>query len=208
MESKATTSTTGGSRCMVLVVCVISLLACALSPVAGMSMPSACSACSLVMQPLQKRLDEEKIGEKLIDLRNRLDPHGQRQGKQIEYKNSELRVETLLDDLCAGEFKNVSFVQSDPKPATDGSLKSVWRSVSEKARKGKNRGYHEKQQRKFEGYCAFLFDEYEDEVTKIIRQFEKGKGISVVDQFCADFIKVCERTTPATETKNDDDAEL
>ena len=170
-------------------------------------MPSACSACSLVMQPLQKRLDEEKIGEKVIDLRNRLDPHGQRQGKQIAYKDSELRVETLLDDLCSEEFKDVSFVQNEPKPATDGSLKSVWKSVSQKARKGKHKAYHEKQQRKFEGYCAFLFDEHEDEVAKIIRQFEKGKGISVADQFCTDFLNVCEldsaSASPATEKKDE-----
>lgn len=35
-----------------------------------------------------------------VDLRGRLDPDGQRMGKLIEYKNSELRLENILENTC------------------------------------------------------------------------------------------------------------
>ena len=180
---------------MLAYVCVVVMSA--VPRAAAMKMPSACSACELAIGSLQERLENEKMGEKTIDLRNRLDPHGQRQGKTIEYKDSETRIEALTGELCAEEFKDVSFVQSDAHATTNGSTTSVWKSVSSQARKGKNKAYHEKQQRKFEGYCAFLFDEYEEEFARLIRGFEKGKGMSVTDAFCIDFLKVCTRADAA-----------
>ena len=99
------------------------------------------------------------MGEKNIDLRNRLNPQGQREGKQIEYKDSELRVETLLEDVC-NEFATVSYVQSSDPQNKSGEAVREWKEVSSKARKGKNAAYHKKMQDKFKSYCAFLLDEH------------------------------------------------
>lgn len=102
---------------------------------------------------------QEKIGEKNIDLRNRLNPRGQREGKQVEYKDSELRVVTLVEGIC-DEFSTISYVQSaDPQNKTGETIKE-WKEVSSKARKGKNAAYHTKMQQKFMSYCAFLLDEH------------------------------------------------
>ncbi|PIA46699.1 hypothetical protein AQUCO_01500321v1 [Aquilegia coerulea] len=58
-----------------------------------------CAACNAVAEELEIGLSNEKPRNHL-DLRNRLDSKGQRQGKVIDYRVSELRVVELLDGLC------------------------------------------------------------------------------------------------------------
>ena len=58
-----------------------------------------CAACRAVAGELEFELSKEKPRNHL-DMRHRLDSKGQRQGKLIDYRVSELRVVELLDDLC------------------------------------------------------------------------------------------------------------
>ncbi|KNA09295.1 hypothetical protein SOVF_154820 [Spinacia oleracea] len=63
------------------------------------SIEDKCAACHAVAKELDHGLANEKPRNHL-DLRNRLDSKGQRRGKVIDYRVSELRVVELLDGLC------------------------------------------------------------------------------------------------------------
>ncbi|KAK7815430.1 protein canopy-1 [Quercus suber] len=58
-----------------------------------------CAACNAVAEELEYGLSNEKPRNHL-DMRHRLDSKGQRKGKVIDYRVSELRVVELLDGLC------------------------------------------------------------------------------------------------------------
>ncbi|KAM0887454.1 hypothetical protein ACQ4PT_029030 [Festuca glaucescens] len=58
-----------------------------------------CAACKAVAAELEIGMSSEKPRNHL-DLRNRLNSKGQREGKVIDYRVSELRIVELLDDLC------------------------------------------------------------------------------------------------------------
>uniref|UniRef100_A0ACD5V8D9 Uncharacterized protein n=1 Tax=Avena sativa TaxID=4498 RepID=A0ACD5V8D9_AVESA len=58
-----------------------------------------CAACKAVAAELEIGISSEKPRNHL-DLRNRLNSKGQREGKVIDYRVSELRIVELLDDLC------------------------------------------------------------------------------------------------------------
>uniref|UniRef100_A0A2P2KWQ0 DUF3456 domain-containing protein n=1 Tax=Rhizophora mucronata TaxID=61149 RepID=A0A2P2KWQ0_RHIMU len=58
-----------------------------------------CAACNAVAEELEIGLSNEKPRNHL-DMRHRLDSKGQREGKLIDYRVSELRVVELLDGLC------------------------------------------------------------------------------------------------------------
>ncbi|KAJ1427409.1 hypothetical protein SESBI_09660 [Sesbania bispinosa] len=58
-----------------------------------------CAACKAVAEELEIGLSSERPRNHL-DMRHRLDSKGQREGKLIDYRVSELRVVELLDGLC------------------------------------------------------------------------------------------------------------
>ncbi|KAM0912626.1 hypothetical protein ACQ4PT_012683 [Festuca glaucescens] len=58
-----------------------------------------CAVCKAVAAELEIGMSSEKPRNHL-DLRNRLNSKGQREGKVIDYRVSELRIVELLDDLC------------------------------------------------------------------------------------------------------------
>ncbi|WZZ08338.1 hypothetical protein YC2023_094259 [Brassica napus] len=65
----------------------------------GVSVDDKCSACNAVaVCSLGISLDEKPRNH--LDLRNRLNSKGQREGKVIDYRMSDLRVVDLLDGLC------------------------------------------------------------------------------------------------------------
>lgn len=61
-----------------------------------------CSACRGVGRSLAAalRADRESVDQKVVDMRGRLDSKGQRYGKRISYRESELRFEELLEGVC------------------------------------------------------------------------------------------------------------
>jgi len=76
------------------------LLAAVLAAAASASaIGDKCAACKAVAAELEIGISSEKPRNHL-DLRNRLNSKGQREGKVIDYRVSELRVVELLDGLC------------------------------------------------------------------------------------------------------------
>ncbi|KAF7077273.1 hypothetical protein CFC21_081843 [Triticum aestivum] len=78
------------------------LLAAVFAAAAGASASAIgdkCAACKAVASELEIGISSEKPRNHL-DLRNRLNSKGQREGKVIDYRVSELRIVELLDDLC------------------------------------------------------------------------------------------------------------
>ncbi|KAJ6399760.1 hypothetical protein OIU77_020336 [Salix suchowensis] len=63
------------------------------------SIDDKCAACNAVAEEIENGLSNEKPRNHL-DMRHRLDSKGQRRGKVIDYRVSELRVVELLDGLC------------------------------------------------------------------------------------------------------------
>ncbi|OVA00641.1 protein of unknown function DUF3456 [Macleaya cordata] len=63
------------------------------------SVDDKCAACNAVAEELELGLSNEKPRNHL-DMRHRLDSKGQRKGKVIDYRVSELRIVELLDGLC------------------------------------------------------------------------------------------------------------
>ncbi|KAJ6336450.1 hypothetical protein OIU78_012947 [Salix suchowensis] len=63
------------------------------------SIDDKCAACNAVAEEIEYGLSNEKPRNHL-DMRHRLDSKGQRKGKVIDYRVSELRVVELLDGLC------------------------------------------------------------------------------------------------------------
>jgi hypothetical protein len=69
------------------------------SAASASSIGDKCAACKAVAAELEIGISSEKPRNHL-DLRNRLNSKGQREGKVIDYRVSELRVVELLDGLC------------------------------------------------------------------------------------------------------------
>ncbi|MEW5300402.1 MAG: hypothetical protein WDW36_003335 [Sanguina aurantia] len=77
--------------------------------VPSLAIEAKCSACKAVAAELQRRISLEKPRNHL-DMRHRLDSTGQRYGKVISYKVSELRAVELMDNLCS-EMKDYSLLK-------------------------------------------------------------------------------------------------
>lgn len=185
---------TVGVNCFIVVIIVV--IQNCLNMTMAMKIQAECSACEEVLDILQARLEEEKPGETTIDLRNRLDANGQRQGKKVEYKNSELRVTNLLDELCRElRFHSVTTNKSEDVDR--------WRRMKEHVRKGQNEAFHKRMSAKLESYCAFLLDEYEDEISTYIREYEMGDDI--VDKFCTTFLQACPETSHADKNASNEE---
>ena len=117
---------------------------------------------------LSSRIKEEKpAGD--VDLRNRLDPNGQRQGKYIPYAQSEMRVHALTDKVC-DDLSMWRFHKADnewlPHERTRGLdlLNPLLKSQGEEEGK------------RLQQYCHRILDDNEDEISKAIRRgkFELG----------------------------------
>eukprot|EP00879_Flechtneria_rotunda_P005224 GHRR01005507.1.p1 GENE.GHRR01005507.1~~GHRR01005507.1.p1 ORF type:complete len:301 (+),score=79.80 GHRR01005507.1:153-1055(+) len=82
-----------------------------------------CSACEAVAAELQRRLDAETPRTHL-DMRHRLDKDGNRYGKVINYKVSELRAVNLLDDLCSVMEQYTIITQEPGHSSSSGNNKN------------------------------------------------------------------------------------
>ena len=82
-----------------LVLALSALVALARGPIGSLAIESKCTACAAVAAELGGALEAERPRNHL-DLRGRLDSKGQRYGKLIDYKVSELRFVELLENLC------------------------------------------------------------------------------------------------------------
>jgi TLR4 regulator and MIR-interacting MSAP len=115
---------------------------------------------------LQLLLDAE-LPRDPLDFRGRLDSKGERYGKVLDFRHSELRVVELLDGLCskmgdyalwvpeaegrAAEWVRVSGDRKHEEAAADPTLQGASAKVKALSRE-------------IEGFCAVLIESAEDEV--------------------------------------------
>lgn len=151
----------------------------------GQRMQAKCSACRAVARELAVRLDKEKPRNHL-DMRHRLDKHGNRYGKVIDYKLSELRLIELLDDLCDG-LTGYEFAPEDKNSSTP----ARWAKTSElNVNRGFDRHRLSEDSKLLASFCGGLIEQYEDDVTHAIRAAQiDANGIS--DFLCHELSKYC-----------------
>eukprot|EP00192_Tetraselmis_astigmatica_P019624 CAMPEP_0117657066 /NCGR_PEP_ID=MMETSP0804-20121206/5134_1 /TAXON_ID=1074897 /ORGANISM="Tetraselmis astigmatica, Strain CCMP880" /LENGTH=196 /DNA_ID=CAMNT_0005463499 /DNA_START=107 /DNA_END=697 /DNA_ORIENTATION=- len=172
-----------GFRCGSTLLLAAFLLA-ALTPVA-VAIESKCSACEAVASEFQRRLDKE-VPRNHLDMRHRLDGNGNRYGKVIPYKESELRVHDLLDDLC-DEMDRYILVKDNVmtwvKVTGEGSTK-----IATAQRPGK--AEEKEQRRSLKSYCGHMLDNVEEDLSAAIREGETD-NTSARDLMCRVLTKPC-----------------
>ena len=128
----------------VLVLALTALVALARGPIGTLAIESKCTACAAVAAELGGALESERPRNHL-DMRGRLDSKGQRYGKLIDYKVSELRFVELLENLC------------EDVASSYGYTVGVWRKGP------KPKGAQGKAMRaELSGYCHRLVEEQEE----------------------------------------------
>lgn len=154
-----------------------------------------CMHCKAIGAEMQRRLEAERPRNH-IDLRHRLDSKGQRYGKVIDYKVSELRAVELLDGLCASmNHYELMYLQGNE---TEAGHKG-WNWIKVKGA-GKQAGIEskfeiQKQEMKsrqidLESYCGRVMEQHEERLEHAITggEFEK---VSVTEYLCMRSLKVC-----------------
>ncbi|OMO51254.1 hypothetical protein COLO4_37754 [Corchorus olitorius] len=114
-----------------------------------------CAACNAVAAELEIQLSKEKPRNHL-DMRNRLDSKGQRQGKVIDYRMSELRAVELLDGLCE-KMQDYTLEKID-------SSRRVWIKVDNWEILTIDKQEAKAHSKDISSYCGRLLEETEDEV--------------------------------------------
>ncbi|PIA46698.1 hypothetical protein AQUCO_01500321v1 [Aquilegia coerulea] len=157
-----------------------------------------CAACNAVAEELEIGLSNEKPRNHL-DLRNRLDSKGQRQGKVIDYRVSELRVVELLDGLC----EKMQEYTLDKL----GSTRREWVRVDDwdnlSIGKQEARAYS----KDISSYCGRLLEDTEDKLAELIKKGSVGVG-DVSKVLCQDLSRHCSKTRTSqdlTEEQEEDD---
>uniref|UniRef100_A0A1D1XCZ0 Protein canopy-1 n=1 Tax=Anthurium amnicola TaxID=1678845 RepID=A0A1D1XCZ0_9ARAE len=146
------------------------------------SIDDKCAACNAVAVELERGLSNEKPRNHL-DMRHRLDSKGQREGKIIDYKVSELRVVELLDGLCE-KMQDYTLKKSD-------SVKQEWIKVED----WDNLEYVYKQEahaysKDISSYCGRLLEETEDKLAELIKRGSVKAG-EVSKVLCQELSKHC-----------------
>ncbi|KAM5573894.1 hypothetical protein ABKV19_013435 [Rosa sericea] len=153
------------------------------------SIDDKCAACNAVAEELEWGLSKEKPRNHL-DMRHRLDSQGQRRGKVIDYRVSELRVVELLDGLC-------DKMQDYTLPKID-SNRQEWIKVDNwdnlTIDKQEARAYS----KDISTYCGRLLEETEDEIAELIKKGSLGVG-DVSKVLCEDLSKHCSKTSASRE---------
>ncbi|RYR41370.1 hypothetical protein Ahy_A08g037767 isoform A [Arachis hypogaea] len=130
-----------------------------------------------------------------LDMRHRLDSKGQRQGKLIDYRVSELRVVELLDDLCD---KMQDYTLKDD---TNEWYKVVsWELLSNKQ---EAKAYA----KDISTYCGRLLEETEDEFAELIKKGSVKVG-EVSKVLCQDLSKHCSQRSISEKGEDNGNGEL
>ncbi|CAK8569195.1 unnamed protein product [Lathyrus sativus] len=158
-----------------------------------------CAACKAVAGELEIGLSREKPRNHL-DMRHRLDSKGQRQGKLIDYRISELRVVDLLDGLCDKMQDYTLRIFPDSHE---------WYKVGNWDNLKTNKQEAKAYSKDISSYCGRLLEETEDELTELIKKGSVKVG-DVSKVLCQDLSKHCNQTSVSREAEvdvDDDDNE-
>ncbi|KAL6995993.1 hypothetical protein U1Q18_006131 [Sarracenia purpurea var. burkii] len=138
----------------------VGAVACLLTILAIFSIASSiddkCAACNAVAEELELGLSNEKPRNHL-DMRHRLDSKGQRKGKVIDYRVSELRVVELLDGLCE-KMQDYTLKKVD-------TAKQEWVKVDDWDNLTNDKQEARAYSKDISTYCGRLLEETEDEVS-------------------------------------------
>ncbi|KAH0468703.1 hypothetical protein IEQ34_001935 [Dendrobium chrysotoxum] len=149
----------------------------------GFTMEDKCSACNTIAGEIQIGLSNEKPRNHL-DMRHRLDSKGQREGKVIDYRVSDLRVVELLDGLCE-KMQDYTLEKLD----TDEEIwvrVNDWDNLPADKDKQEARAYS----KYISSFCGRLLEETEDELAELIKKGGlKPEQLSKV--LCQDLSKHC-----------------
>jgi len=149
MELRAATHRSGALLLLAAVLAAASSSACGIG--------DKCAACKAVAAELEIGISSEKPRNH-VDLRNRLNSKGQREGKVIDYRVSELRVVELLDGLCD---KMQDYTLQKLESGEKGWVKVTdWNSFQTE-KKAAARAHS----KNLSGFCGRLLEETEDEVS-------------------------------------------
>ncbi|KAI4317044.1 hypothetical protein L6164_024955 [Bauhinia variegata] len=153
-----------------------------------------CAACKAVAQELEHQLSNERPRNHL-DMRHRLDSKGQRKGKVIDYRVSELRVVELLDGLC--------------EKMQDYTLKKInsnryeWFKVDSWDNLTSNKQEARAYSKDISSYCGRLLEQTEDELAELIKKGSVQVG-DVSKVLCQDLSKHCKQISASHQTEDDD----
>nr|XP_043637047.1 protein seele [Erigeron canadensis] len=161
----------------------------------GHSIHDKCRACNAVAEELELGMMKEKPKNHL-DMRHRLDSTGQRRGKVIDYRVSELRVTDLLDGLC-DKMQDYTLQKID-------SNKKLWMKVDDwddiTSNKQESRAYS----KEISSYCGRLLEETEDELAELIMKgsFKVGEVSKIL---CHDLSNHCKQSSENHQSSHDDE---
>ncbi|XP_071901351.1 uncharacterized protein [Coffea arabica] len=141
---------------------------------AGLSIDDKCAACTAIAERPRNHLD----------MRHRLDAKGQRQGKVIDYRVSELRVVDLLDGLCE-KMQDYTLEKVD-------SSTQVWMKVDNWDILKTNRQEARAHSKAISSFCGRLLEETEDELSELIKKGSVKAG-SVSKVLCEDLGRYCDQ---------------
>ncbi|XP_057794708.1 uncharacterized protein LOC131010994 [Salvia miltiorrhiza] len=171
----------------------ILLIAISILAASAYGIEDKCAACNAIAMELERGLSNEKPRNHL-DMRHRLDSKGQRQGKLIDYRVSELRVVELLDGLCEN-------MQDYTLEKVDSSRQ--WIKVKDwdnlKTNKQEARAYS----KDISSFCGRLLEETEDELSERIKKGSVKAG-EVSKVLCQDISRYCSQTSGNGETVDDE----
>jgi hypothetical protein len=183
------------------------LLACWVGTVAGgLNSDLKCSGCSAVVDEIGEALKKE-MPQQDLDLRARLNSGGERLGKVVDWKMSELRALELMDGLCEQVAEKYTVAEGsqfysrvkakddiqngklhvnigDDKGSTGfGDLSDMLKNLNKQMTpEGK------KIKRELRVYCDSLLEEHEDEVAKSIQKVE-----GLRERLCVETTNMCSR---------------
>ncbi|KAK9928430.1 hypothetical protein M0R45_025566 [Rubus argutus] len=153
-----------------------------------------CAACNAVAEELEWGLSNERPRNHL-DMRHRLDSQGQRRGKVIDYRISELRVVELLDGLC-DKMQDYTLRKID-------SNRQEWIKVDSWDNLTIDKQEAKAYSKDLSTYCGRLLEETEDEFAELIKKGSVGVG-DVSKVLCQDLSEHCTKTSVLHEENSSD----
>nr|GEW11200.1 hypothetical protein [Tanacetum cinerariifolium] len=159
------------------------------------SIDDKCAACNAVAEELELGIIKEKPRNHL-DMRHRLDSKGQREGKVIDYRVSDLRVVDLLDGLC-DKMQDYTLQKID-------SNKKTWIKVDDWDDITSNKQEARAHSKEISSYCGRLLEETEDELAEQIKRGSVKVG-DVSKVLCQDLSQHCKQTSSQYQSSNDED---
>ncbi|KAL1194960.1 hypothetical protein V5N11_030492 [Cardamine amara subsp. amara] len=162
----------------------------------GASVDDKCAACNAVAEELESQLLKEKPRNHL-DMRNRLNSKGQREGKVIDYRISDLRVVDLLDGLC-DRMQDYTLQKVESK-------NRQWVKV-ENFDNLTNKQEAKAHANDISTYCGRLLEETEDELAEVIKNGSLKVG-DVHKVLCQTLSNRCSQSSETDSEDEDDDAD-